>query len=104
MVLPFGFSEIKMISWQTMPADIFYKIVFVVVFATFFTYLFNLLAVTKLKPTTVSVFIYLQPFVATVYALMMQSDALNIHKIIASVLIFSGVYLVSKQKKPQRAF
>ncbi len=104
MVLPFGFSEIKLISWQTMPADIFYKIVFVVVFATFFTYLFNLLAVTKLKPTTVSVFIYIQPVIATIFALMMQSDALNIHKIIASIMIFSGVYLVSKQKKPQRAF
>ena len=99
MVLPCGFSEIKLISWQEMPNIIIYKILFVVIFATFFTYLFNLLAVRKLKPTTVSVFIYLQPFVATVYALMMQSDTLNSHKIIASVLIFSGVYLVSRQPK-----
>lgn len=98
MVLPFGFPEIKMISWQTMPADIFYKILFVVIFATFFTYLFNLLAVTKLKPTTVSVFIYIQPVIATIFALMMQSDTLNIHKIIASVLIFSGVYMVSRKQ------
>ena len=99
MVLPFGFKELKAISWQTMPTEIFYKMLFVVVFATFVTYLFNLLAVRKLKPTTVSVFIYLQPFIATVFALIMISDTLNIHKIAASVLIFAGVYLVSKKPK-----
>jgi len=98
MVIPFGFNELKAIEWQAMPTDIFYKMLFVVVFATFITYLFNLLAVRKLKPTTVSVFIYLQPFIATVFALIMKSDTLNIHKIVASVLIFAGVYLVSKKK------
>ncbi|MCF6214183.1 MAG: DMT family transporter [Flavobacteriaceae bacterium] len=99
MVLPFGFKEVQQIAWLTMPTDIFYKMLFVVVFATFVTYLFNLLAVRKLKPTTVSVFIYLQPFIATVFALIMKSDTLNIHKIIASGLIFAGVYLVSKKPK-----
>jgi len=98
MVLPFGFKEVQQIAWQLMPETIFYKMLFVVVFATFVTYLFNLLAVRKLKPTTVSVFIYLQPFIATVFALIMKSDTLNIHKIAASALIFAGVYLVSKKK------
>jgi len=98
-VLPFGFQELELISWQTMPLDILYKILFVVVFATFITYLFNLLAVRNLKPTTVSVFIYIQPFIATVFALMMQSDTLNIHKILASVLIFTGVYMVSSKQR-----
>jgi drug/metabolite transporter (DMT)-like permease len=98
MVLPFGFKELQQISWQAMPTNIFYKMLFVVVFATFVTYLFNLLAVRKLKPTTVSVFIYLQPFIATVFALIMKSDTLNIHKVVASALIFTGVYLVSKKK------
>lgn len=99
MVLPFGFKEVQQISWQLMPTNIFLKMLFVVVFATFITYLFNLLAVRKLKPTTVSVFIYLQPFIATTFALIMKSDTLNIHKIAASVLIFAGVYLVSKKPK-----
>ena len=97
IVLPFGFEELKAISWTAMPTNIFYKMLFVVVFATFVTYLFNLLAVRKLKPTTVSVFIYLQPFIATTFALIVKSDTLNSHKIAASALIFIGVYLVSKK-------
>jgi len=99
LVLPFGYTELKAIKWQEMPQSIFLQMLFIVVFTTFVTYLFNLLAVRKLKPTTVSAFIYLQPLLATLFALIMKSDTLNIHKIVASALIFTGVYLVSKQKK-----
>ncbi|MDP4988602.1 MAG: DMT family transporter, partial [Polaribacter sp.] len=63
------------------------------------TYLFNLFALTKLKPTTVSVFIYLQPVIATIYALIAGSDSLNLVKIGASCIIFLGVFLVTKQVK-----
>jgi drug/metabolite transporter (DMT)-like permease len=52
---------------------------------------------SKLKPTTVSVFIYLQPVIATIYALIVGSDSLNLVKIFATLLIFFGVYLVTKQ-------
>ncbi len=60
MVIPFGFSELQEVQWQLMPTDILIKVGFIVVFTTFFTYLFNLFALTNLKPTTLSIFIYLQ--------------------------------------------
>ena len=96
-VFPFGISEFLNVSWQEMPSDIYFKAGFVVLFTTCITYLFNLFALSKLKPTTVSVFIYLQPVIATIYALIVGSDQLNIIKIIASILIFFGVFLVTKQ-------
>jgi len=80
-----------------MPSDIYFKVGFVVLFTTCINYLFNLFALSKLKPTTVSVFIYLQPVIATIYALIVGSDQLNFIKIIASILIFFGVFLVTKQ-------
>ena len=101
MVIPFGLEQVREIDFYSLPRLIFYKIGFVVVFTTFITYLFNLLAISKLKPTTVSIFIYLQPVVATIYALAVKSDSLNSVKIIATMLIFAGVYLVtSKTKAP----
>jgi len=48
----------------------------------------------ELKPTTVAVFIYLQPLFATVFAIGLGKDNLNWVKISAAILIFSGVYLV----------
>ncbi len=95
IVLPFGLSELQEIQWQQIPINIYWKIAFIVIFTTFLTYLFNLFALTKLKPTTLSVFIYLQPVIATVYALITKSDTLNMVKIIATLLIFTGVYIVT---------
>ena len=98
MVIPFGFSEVQQVNWQLMPVVIFYKIGFIVFFTTFLTYLFNLLALKTLKPTTLSVFLYLQPLIASIYAIMMGSDYLTSLKLIAATLVFSGVYLVSSRK------
>jgi drug/metabolite transporter (DMT)-like permease len=95
--IPFGYSELTEVVWQKIPSNIYWNIGYVVVFTSCVTYLFNLYGLSKLKPTTVSVFIYLQPVIATIYALIVGSDSLNLIKIGATVLIFSGVYLVTKQ-------
>ena len=96
LVIPFGFSEVQEIKWQSIPTNIYYNIGFVIIFTTFFAYILNLFALTKLKPTTLSAFIYLQPLIASIYALAAQKDTLNTVKIVAAILIFSGVYLVTK--------
>ena len=99
MVLPFGWSQFEAVNWSTVPAIISWKIVFVVAFSTFLTYLLNLLSMKELKPTTVAVFIYLQPLFATVFAIGLGKDELNWVKISAAILIFSGVYLVTQKKE-----
>lgn len=98
MVLPFGWSEYQEIQWGTIPTYILWEIVFVVLFTTFFTYLFNLVSMRELKPTTVSVFIYLQPLFATIFAISLGKDELTLVKIVSAVLIFVGVYLVTQKR------
>ena len=102
MVVPFGFSELSMVEWNSMPMPILLRIGFIIVFTSFLTYMFNLFAIKELKPTTLSIFIYLQPVIASSYALMVGSDSLNFIKIAATVLIFIGVYLVTR--KPKEAY
>lgn len=99
MVVPFGFSELKMVEWNSMPLPILYRVGFVIIFTSFMTYMFNLFAIKELKPTTLSIFIYLQPVIASSYALLVGSDSLNFIKIAATVLIFIGVYLVTRKPK-----
>jgi drug/metabolite transporter (DMT)-like permease len=96
-VIPFGYSELTAVVWQEIPTHIYWNIGFVVIFTSCVTYLFNLYGLSKLKPTTVSVFIYMQPLIATLYALIVGSDSLNLIKVGATLLIFLGVYLVTKQ-------
>ncbi|MEN8702863.1 MAG: DMT family transporter [Polaribacter sp.] len=98
-IIPFGVSEMGEINWVSMPSVIYIKIGFVILCTTCITYLFNLYGLSKLKPTTVSVFIYLQPVIASTYALVVGSDSLNVIKITATLIIFLGVYLVTRQTK-----
>ena len=101
MVIPFGWSQFQGVNWAVLPVDIVWKIGFVVVFSTFFTYLLNLLSMRELKPTLVAVFIYLQPVFATVFAISLGKDELSWVKISAAILIFTGVYLVTDKKSEQ---
>lgn len=97
MVLPFGWGEFSVVDWPVVPTDIYWKIGFVVVISTFLTYLLNLLSMKELKPTTVAVFIYLQPLFASVFAISLGKDTLSLAKVGSALLIFSGVYLVTKK-------
>ena len=97
MVLPFGYTELSAVNWQDFPSYIWFSVGFVIVFATFGTYLLNLLALKNLKATTVSTFLYLQPIFAGIFAIAMGSDQLDLVKSLAALLIFIGVYLVTKK-------
>ena len=99
MVIPFGYSEVKEIDFQSFTPYVYFAVVFVVVGATYIANLLNPLALRHLKASTVSIFIYLQPVIAGVFAIMMGSDQLGTVKIIAAALIFLGVYLVTKKPK-----
>jgi drug/metabolite transporter (DMT)-like permease len=97
-VIPFGYNDFSQIQWHSMPTNIFYAIIFVVVGTTFFAYLFNIIGLRTLNPTTVSTYIYLQPILASIIAIAFKSDELDWSKIISSIIIFAGVYLVSVEK------
>lgn len=98
-VLPFGFNELSIVNWTAIPTVIYLEICYLVVFASFLTYLVNLSAIRILKPSTVSVFIYLQPLFATIIAIGLQKDSLDEIKIISALLIFIGVFLVTQKSK-----
>lgn len=97
MVLPFGYTELSAVNWQDFPSYIWFSVGFVIVFATFGTYLLNPLALKNLKATTVSTFLYLQPIFAGIFSIAMDSDQLDLVKGLAALLIFIGVYLVTKK-------
>jgi drug/metabolite transporter (DMT)-like permease len=95
LVTPFGYSEVQEIDWHTFTPFVYFSVGFVIIGATFATYILNPLALSKLKASTVGIFIYLQPVIAGVFAIVMAVDTINYVKVLAMLLIFAGVYLVS---------
>lgn len=98
LVLPFGWNEFQQICWQEIPAGIIWRIVFVVFGSTYLAYLLNTLALKWANPSLVSGYIYLQPVLATLFAVMMQADSVSWLKILSALFIFSGVYLIGKKR------
>lgn len=96
LVLPFGFNQFTEINWADMPPKIMLYIAFVAIGTTFLTYLLNAWALRHATPSLVGSYIYLQPVLATFIAILSQRDELTIAKFSFTMLIFAGVYLVSK--------
>ena len=94
-VLPFGYTELLAVDWGSFPTIIIWEVLFVVVCTTVIAYLLNSSALKLLNPSTVSIYIYLQPVLATLFAIFRGSDSLDEMKIISALIIFVGVYLVS---------
>jgi len=98
--LPFGYEELMAIDWKVLPFEAAWKIIFVVVGTTFLTYLFNIFALTQLKASTLSAFVYVQPLLGIIFAVLMGKDSLTTIKILAASLVLLGVYLASRKPKP----
>ena len=99
MVAPFGLTQVFEMPFSEIPVSGYLSIAYVVVFVTFGTYLLNIFAIKILKPTTVAVFIYFQPLLTTIIAILLGTDKVDFIKVIAAILIFTGVFLVSQRPK-----
>ena len=95
-----GFIDV---DWENLPFEAIWKMAFVVLGTTFTTYLLNVFALKQLSASTISAFIYLQPLIAIIYAVATGADNLTPVKVIAGILVFIGVYLVTKKKTEVRA-
>ncbi|MEZ4721479.1 MAG: DMT family transporter [Flavobacteriales bacterium] len=95
MVFPFGYDQALKVDWQNMPTEIFWGVIYVIVGVSFLVYFLNLFAMKTLSPTIVSSYIYLQPVLAGSLSLMLGMEKLHWIQVVAAILIFSGVYLVS---------
>ncbi|MEI6817440.1 MAG: DMT family transporter [Bacteroidota bacterium] len=98
IVMLFGFSELTEVKWATFDTNTWLGVAFVVIGSTFVVYLFNIFALRDVSPQVVSIYIYVQPVIATLFSLSMNHENLKITQVIASLLIFTGVYLVSSPK------
>ena len=95
--MPFGLVEFMQVEWVEINDTSFLKIFYVVFCTTFLVYWLNLYALKNLKATTVGMFIYLQPVIGILFAIYRGADKLTIPDISSVLLVFAGVYLVSKK-------
>ena len=96
---PLTYDQFIKVNWSELPWFAIWRMGYVVIGTTFLTYLFNIYALKTLSPTTVGSFIYLQPIITIIFALITSNDTLDSTKLLSCLLVFIGVYLVSIKNK-----
>jgi len=101
--IPIGYSQWSTMNWTAITLNGWMGIGFVIIFATFLGYLLISFGLRRLSPTIVSTYTYLNPVIAAYLASIMGQDHINMVMIMSAILIFTGVFVVSWQKKVQQS-
>ena len=96
--LPFGAEDFVSTRWQAFGWRNFAEVGFIVLGATFLTYLLLPVGQKNLRPTVGCMYNYLQPLVASLVAVLAGMDRFTTIKAAAVVLVFAGVYAVTRSK------
>ena len=96
--LPFSASSLMQASWTTLQWTEIAGLAFIVIGATFLSYMLIVIGQKNLRPTVAGMYNYVQPVVACIIAICWGMDSFNWVKGIAVVLIFGGVYLVTMSR------
>lgn len=95
MALPFSFAAFGASNLSAVPVSVIWHVVYVVVGATFIAYFLIPIGQKHLRPVVVCMYTYVQPVIAMVIAMAMGLDHLTLLKVLATVLVFTGVGLVN---------
>jgi drug/metabolite transporter (DMT)-like permease len=99
LVMPFGAEDFLQTQFSSFSFYAWFALLFVIVATTFLAYFLNTYALKALSASTVSAYIYVQPFLATAFALLFGKDHLTFTKVLAGALVIAGVYLAGKKQK-----
>lgn len=98
MLLPFTFGETAATVRSSLTMKTWLEVGYVVCVGTFFCYILTMVGQRTLRPTVVSVYNYVQPIVSVFASLLMGIGVLKPTHAIAVILVFTGVWLVTKSR------
>ena len=79
-----------------------YALLYLVVFGSLIAYSAYVFAISKLPPTLVSIYAYINPIVAVLLGWVLLNEKLNSMMIFGTLVTLGGVYLVNKEFKKQK--
>ncbi len=95
--IPMGAWSLASIDISTISPMIWLIVVYIAIGATAAPYLLNAYALARVPASTVAVFVYLQPVIGFLLAVVFLGEQIGTLFIMAAMLIFLGVFLVSKK-------
>jgi drug/metabolite transporter (DMT)-like permease len=99
-ILPLSVKPVMEINFAAITTTAWLGIVYIIILNTFVAYLLINFALKSVSATVVSYYSYLQPVIAAAMSVTIGQGGITIPKVLAAMLIFSGVYIVNKTSSP----
>ena len=101
-LFPFSAGELENVAVfhaAAFPPMQLYGLLYITVGSTFIAFLLVTCSLKSLRPTTVSMYNYVQPMVACAIAIAIGQDVFSILKLGSLLLVFTSVYLVTTSRR-----
>jgi drug/metabolite transporter (DMT)-like permease len=95
--VPLGLVSLSSVDTAEIGVNTWLLVLYIAVGATASPYLLNAWALARVSPSTVAVFVYLQPLIGFVLAVIFLGEAIDFRFIIAATLVFAGVFLTTRK-------
>jgi len=100
--VPLGLWSVSSIDVAAVSPSIWWLTIYIAVIATAGPYLLNAYALSKVNPSVVAVYIYLQPIIGFILAVVFLNEILDFKFAVAAALVFAGVFLTTKNFRNQK--
>lgn len=97
--IPPGLFSLSQIQLSSVSWKVWIEVAYIIVLPTAITYYLNAWALARVPPSTVAVYIYLQPLIAFVVAPIVLGETLGMRALVSSLLIFVGVFIVTRSRR-----
>lgn len=95
MTLPIGGYGLAGVPLREVSIGVWFAVLYIIIVPTVGAYYLNAWALARVEPSTVAVYIYLQPLIAFALAPLILNERWNPRTWLASLLIFAGVAVVT---------
>ncbi len=103
VMLVICFGSGKYVNLAKTDNSTWYALLYLVVFGSLIAYSAYVIAITKLPPTLVSIYAYINPLVAVTLGWLLLSEKMNMSIISGTIITLGGIYLVNREFKNQKA-
>jgi drug/metabolite transporter (DMT)-like permease len=97
--VPVGMWSMSSVDLNAVTPGIWSLILYIAIGATAAPYLLNAWALARVTPSTVAVYIYLQPLIGFLLAVIFLGESIDVKFVVAATLVFLGVFLATWRRR-----
>jgi drug/metabolite transporter (DMT)-like permease len=103
LLLPLGFNDLTSVLWSSFTELNWASLIYTILLTTLLSYFLNYYLAGNTPPATIALYVYFQPFIAAIVAVLAGRDELTMLKVICGILIITGIFIAQKNKTDARA-